>query len=376
MAPHSSIQPFYGALPAEAQAAAGAVMASGQIAAGPLVQDFEAVVGAMVGREPAHVVAISDMTTALVMALHLAGVRPGDDVMTLAFSCMSSNSAAARVGANVIWVDLDPETATMSLDDLTRALTPHTRALMVYHVAGYLAPIEQIAEFCRAHDIVLIEDCNAALGAQDAHRRPAGSTGDFAVCSFYPNRLVNALEGAVLVCPDGAVAARARRLRRYGVNSKTFRDTRGEIDPASDVSEIGWAGSLSQLHAAVGLATATTAPARLTQVRRIADRLHEAAAGATSFRPVRPLAGALPSYWVFLLLAQDRDGLRQHLLDKGIRTTQLHQRNDVYSGFRAVQRDLPGTSRMMEQVLALPCGWWVGEDELDRMTGALSSASR
>lgn len=376
MASQSLIQTFYGGLPAEAQAAAAGLMASGQIAAGPLVQKFEAVIASMVGREPDHVVAVNDMTTALVLALHLAGVQAGDDVMTLAFSCMSSNSAVARVGANAIWVDLDPETATLSLDDLERALTPHTRALMVYHVAGYLAPIQKIADFCRSHGITLIEDCNAALGAQDSQGRPAGSTGDFSVCSFYPNRLVNALEGAVLVCPDVAVAERARRLRRYGVNSGTFRDAHGEIDPASDIPEIGWAASLSQLHAAVGLATSATAPARLMRVRRIADRLHEAAAGATSFCSVRPLAGAVPAYWAFLLLAQDRDVLRQHLLDAGIRTTQLHQRNDVYSGFRAVRRELPGTGRLMEQVLALPCGWWVGEDELDRMTDALSSAPR
>lgn len=376
MTPHTFIEPFHAALPAEAQAAAVAVMASGQIAAGPLVRDFEEAVGAMVGRDSAHVVALSDMTTALVMALHLAGVQPGDDVMTLAFSCMSSNSAAARVGANVIWVDLDPETATVSLQDLAKALTPGTRALMVYHVAGYLAPIQQIAEFCRAHNIVLIEDCNAALGAQDANGRPAGSTGDFAVCSFYANRLVNALDGAVLVCSEMALAERARRLRRYGIDGETFRSPSGEINPASDIPEIGWAGSLSQLHAAVGLASIASAPARLTQIRRAADRLHDASVNATRFRPVRPLAGAFPSYWVFLLLAQDRDRLRQNLLDSGIRTTQLHQRTDCYTGFRAAQRDLPGTSRMMEQVLALPCGWWVADAELDRMAEALASASR
>lgn len=366
------IHPFDGSLSAEAQLAACAVMTSGQIAAGPLVQEFEAAIGGLTRRE--HAVAINDMTTALALALHLAGVGPNDDVMSLAFSCMSSNAAVARVGANIVWVDLDPRTASVSLADLELARTSRTKALMVYHIAGYPAAIREISAFCRLHGIILIEDCNAALGAVDPQGLPVGGTGDFAVCSFYPNRLINAIEGAVLICPSAETAERARRLRRYGIDSATFRDSRGEIDAKSDITEIGWAGSLSQLHAAVGLETAATASTRLTRVRQIAERLNEASSGTKAFWPVQPVANAKPAFWVYLVLTPNRDKLKQHLLNAGIHTTQLHQRNDVYSGFHATQRKLPGTDRLAAQLLALPCGWWIDEAGLDRMFSALVSA--
>lgn len=373
MASSNVILPFNGSLPLEAQVAASAVMASGQIASGPLVAEFESVISSLIKRN--HVVAISDMTAALVLALHLSGVGPEDEVMTIAFSCMSSNSPISRVGAKVKWVDLDPDTATISLDDLASAVTPQTKALFVYHVAGYPAPMAEISAFCQAHRITLIEDCNAALGATDNRGRQVGTTGDFSVYSFYPNRLVSAIEGAALVCPNAETAERARRLRRYGVDTATFRDKRGEINPISDIPEVGWSANLSQLHSAVGLATARTAMARLARVQEIAQELHAATAKASDFRPVRPIQGAVPSYWVFLLLAKNRDRLQQHLLAHGIKTTQLHQRNDVYSGFHAERRALRGTDQLMDQVLALPCGWWLTDDDLYRLIGALASAS-
>ena len=368
----SLITPFHASLPSDAQAEACRIMASGQIAAGPRVEEFETAIAALAGRD--HLVAVSDMTAALVLALHLSGVGPGDEVLTLAFSCMSSNSAVARVGAQVRWVDLDPKTATLSLDDLEAAVTPRTKALMVYHVAGYPAMMAGISDFCRSRGIVLIEDCNAALGAVDEQGRQVGTTGDFAVYSFYPNRLVNALEGAALACPNAEAAGYARRLRRYGVDPTTFRARNGEIDPRSDIPEVGWSASLSQLHAAVGLTTLRTATPRLARIRELAQALHDACADASGFRPVRPLGAAAPAYWVFLLLAEDRESLKNHLAGLGIQTTRLHQRNDVYSGFHAEPRALPGTDLLMRQILALPCGWWVTHEDQARLTAALASA--
>ena len=196
------------------------------------------------------------------------------------------------------------------------------------------------------------------------------------MCSFYPNRLINAIEGAMLICPNGETAERVRQLCRYGIDSATFRDTDGEISPSSDIPEVGWAASLSQLHAAVGLATATTAASRLLRVGQIAEKLHKACRDVKAFRPIQPVLGSQPAYWVFLLLAENRNELKLHLASAGIHTTQLHQRNDVYSGFHAAKRDLPGTSRLQREVLALPCGWWLTDNDLLRLTEALASAPR
>src|SRR6185503_10916748 len=100
----------------------------------------------------------------------------GDEVLTLAVNCMSSNSAIVAAGAMPVWVDVDPSTMTLDIEDARRAVTPRTRALIVYHVAGYPADISAIEAFCSEHDLTLIEDANSAFGGRIGGRQ-IGSLG-------------------------------------------------------------------------------------------------------------------------------------------------------------------------------------------------------
>lgn len=352
------------------EAAALETLRSGQIAAGPKVAQFEQAFALIVDRP--HVVSTSDMTSALVLALHLAGVGPGDDVLTLAYSCLSSNSPIARIGARAVWVDIDPQTASMSPDDLVSAITPRAKAVMVYHVAGYPGHIQAIAAICRARGIALIEDCNAAIGATVADA-PVGGLGDYAVYSLYPNRQINAIEGGVLVCPDAETAARARRLRRFGIEASKFRDGLGEIDPLCDVAEIGWSAALNQLGAAIALEQLPTLASRRQRTFGIADRLRRACSGWQCATAVAAHPGTRPAYWAFLVLAHRRDEAIADLKARGIQVSRLHQRNDIYTGFNALHRELPGTDFFMSRVLAVPCGWWIDEAQAERLTGALQA---
>ena len=198
---------FKPAWSAAAEDAALAVLRSGQIASGPRIDEFQNKLASLVER--AHMVCTNDMTSAMVLSLQLAGVGPGDEVMTLAYSCMSSNSAITRVGAKPVWVDIDPETASLAVTDLARALTPRCKAVTLYHVAGYPGPAEAVAAFCHERGLTFIEDCNNALGATLAGA-PVGRFGDYAVYSFYPNRQINAIEGGAVSCPDADTAVTKR----------------------------------------------------------------------------------------------------------------------------------------------------------------------
>jgi len=347
------------------------VLRSGQIASGGRVASFEAAIAALIGRP--EVVTTDDMTSALMLALHLANVGPGDEVLTMAYSCLSSNSAVVRIGATPVWVDIDPATASMSIDDLKRAITPRTKAVMVYHVAGYPARMTEIAALCRECGIVVIEDCNNALGARLGNA-PVGQIGDFAVYSFYPNRQVNAVEGGALACPSAAVSARARRLRRFGIDAAKFRDRLGEISPVSNVPEIGWSASLSNLNAAIGLAQLPALESQLRRTRDNAARLRDACTGVAGFVPVTAIPGAEPCYWAFLALADRRDERLSRLKKGGVHASKLHHRNDDYTGFAAHRRPLPGTDEFMSRVLALPCGWWLADEEMDRLIEQLRRA--
>ncbi|MFW2851043.1 DegT/DnrJ/EryC1/StrS family aminotransferase [Sphingomonas sp. TX0543] len=346
---------------------------SGRLASGPAVPALEQRLGAYVGDRA--VAAMSDMTQALAMALRLAGVGAGDEVITLAMNCMSSNSAIALVGATPVWVDVDPDTGSIDIADLAACFTERIRAVVVYHLAGYIGDLDAVRSLCDAAGVPLIEDANAALGAEWRGRR-AGTIGDFAVFSFYANRQVNGIEGAALVCAREEDAARVRILRRFGIDTARFRTPDGEIDPALDVAEIGVASSLTNVNATLADHAMNDLDARLARNRSNVERLSAELADVPGLRFVAELQGARGVFWVALVRSTTRDRLMTGLKSAGIQCSRLHQRNDVYTGFHANRRNLPGTTMLEKEMLALPCGWWLSHDELDRIVAAVRQSAQ
>jgi dTDP-4-amino-4,6-dideoxygalactose transaminase len=350
-----------------------AVMAGGQLSSGPNVRELENRLAEYLGRS--HVVAMGDATNALALAMRLAGVGPGDSVMAMAYNCLSSTAAIAQCGATPAWVDIDPKRACMSVADCEAAITPRTKALIVYHVAGYPAPMRELCNFSRDHGIVLIEDANCALGAWLCDRK-IGSFGDFAVFSFYANRQVNGIDGALLVCPNELTAKSASRLRRYGIDAETFRDELGEINPTSDIPKIGVYSPLNNLNASLALGHLDTLDERLFRVRENVAQLMTGLSGIESIRPISWPSVSKPSFWVWLVCCDRRDHVLRMLKQRGIQCSKLHHPNDAYSGFAPASQVLSGTRVFASEVMGIPCGWWLSGDDISRIVGAVVDICR
>jgi len=360
----ANIPLFHCAISDEIIAKATSVMQSGQLAAGPHVAALEEEISAFMGGLPA--VAMGDMTHALTVALQLAGVGSGDDVMTLSYNCMSSNGAISAAGAVPVWIDIDPRSASFSPADAAKALTPRTKAVVVYHVAGYPANLTAIRRFCDEQGLPLIEDANNALGAT-FDGAPVGTIGDFAVFSFYANRQINAIDGAILVTRNPEHAAEARKLRRFGIDVARFRDANGEINPETDIPVIGTSSPLTNFNAILAREGLVTLSARVNRNRENVRQLEEAISGLEGIRSIQAIPGAQPCYWVWLVCADDRDKLLKDLKTAGIGCSKLHQPNHIYTGFQPSARSLPETERFMKNVLAIPCGWWLDYQAITRI---------
>jgi perosamine synthetase len=356
----------------EMEAAAIAVLRSGRIGSGEYVAQFEAGISHIVGQP--NVVSTVDMTSALFLALHLAGVGTGDQVLTTAFACMSTNSAIAQCGAVPVWVDVQSQSIEIDLQDLTSKIGLKTKAIILYHLAGYPQPVEALARLCNERGIALIEDCDNALFASN-NGLHVGSHGDFAVYSFYPTRQINTTEGGALVCKHPEMASRARKLRRFGIDSNTFRTTDGEINPSSDIPEIGWSFTMNNLCAALGCAQLLTAEGRVTKTRSNVALLEKRLTGLHGIQAVPVGAGALPAYWGLLLFANHRDDVLRALKRKGVMASTMHMRNDLYSGFHANGGDsLQNTMYLQDHILGLPCGWWLTDSDLEAISFAVEHA--
>jgi perosamine synthetase len=321
-----------------------------------------------------NVVSMVDMTSAIFLALHLAGVSKGDEVLTTAFACMSTNSAIAQCGAVPVWVDVKPQSIEIDLDDLIRKVGTKTKAVILYHVAGYPGPAKELAALCQERGIALIEDCDNALFAyRDAV--PVGFHGDFAVYSFYPTRQINTTEGGALVCKSDEMAVRARKLRRFGIDPATFRNAIGEISPSSDIPEIGWAFTMNNLCAALGYAQLSTAQSRALKTQNNAAKLTQLVSELKGVRVVPVVPGSLPAYWVILLFVDKRDALLESMKRQGVMASCLHHRNDTYSGFGTVaSHHLPNTTYLQDHILAIPCGWWLVDEDLYVIAKTLTNA--
>lgn len=348
----------------ETEAVALEVLRSAQITNGPKVEELEHAFSTIVGRK--NIVSTNNLTSAIFLALRLAGVRSGDEVATIAFSCLQSNSPIAQLGASPIWIDIVPATMSMSLEDLAAKLKPSVKAVMVYHVAGYPSDTRSIASLCQERGIPLIEDCNNAIGAT-INGLPVGIFGEYAVYSFYPNRQINGIEGGMLATPNLEIAAHAARLRRFGIDLPSFRDSRGEINPCTDVPEIGWSSALSNLNAAVALSQLSTLNDRKVLTEASAQRLANGLSGLRRLRVVQPIPGGTSAFWGFLVLSEDRDALMAYLRVHGIKSSTLHHRNDWYTGFNTLPANLPGTELVMSQLLALPCGYWLTNSQINQL---------
>lgn len=347
------------------EALATDVLRSGQIASGSFVKQFTEGFGKLIGNP--NVVTLNDMSSAIQIALHLSDVKKGDEVLTTAFACMSTNAPISTAGANPVWVDVDSETGLMDPNSLRKAITAKTKAVIVYHVAGYPAKIKEIAEICREFGLKLIEDCNNALLAS-VNGELVGSFGDFAIYSFYPNRQINALEGGALVCRDTKDVERAVRLRRFGIDLNKFRDRDGEIDPNCDIPEIGWSAMLNNLNSAMGYLQLSMVGERISKTRENVSLLIEKLKNIDELKIVAPNSDCIPAYWVMLLRLKNRDKVLRKLKEKNINVSKLHHRTDLYSGFGTESAYLPSTRQFTDEVLALPCGWWLSSSQIETIT--------
>ncbi|OWK27832.1 DegT/DnrJ/EryC1/StrS family aminotransferase [Sphingomonas dokdonensis] len=357
----------------EADEAAIVTLRSGQIASGANVEAFRSALADTIDN-PA-VVTTSDMSMAITIALRLAGVGPGHEVIASPFACLSTNAPIALSGARLRWADVDPATGAIDVGDVRRLIGPATKAVVVYHLAGYPGPARELAALCQEAGIALIEDCDNALGAT-RDGRPVGSDGDHAIYSFYPNRQVNGIEGGAIASRNPADTARAARLRRFGIDPVRFRAANGEIADDADVTEIGWSGSMSNLNAAVAKAQIAALPNRLAGTRANARQLEQRLADIPGITPFAALPGADPVYWGLMVRAAQRDTLLMRLKEAGVLASLLHQRNDRYSGMPAERRTLPGVDEIERDVLAIPCGWWLKPADLDRIEEAVATALR
>ncbi|MEV6641000.1 DegT/DnrJ/EryC1/StrS family aminotransferase [Amycolatopsis sp. NPDC051371] len=338
------------------------VLRSGAIAQGPMVKRFEDAFAAVSGTK--HAVAVNNGTTALVAALQVLGLRPGDEVVTSPFTFVATLNAILEAGATVRFADIRRDDFALDPDAVAAAVTDRTKALMPVHLYGQTADMGKLGPLAAEHGLGIVEDAAQAVGAT-FEGKPAGSFG-IGCFSLYATKNITTAEGGVITTDDDALADRLRVLRNQGMRARYQYEVAGHNYRMTD------------LHAAVGIPQLAKLD-QLTAARQAnAKRLSDGLAGTPGLDLPQVLPGREHVWHQYTVLVGphamlSRDEFAAALTERGIGNGIYYPKvvfdYACYQGHPQVPdarvEDFPVARTVADQAISLPVHPHLTESDLD-----------
>jgi len=295
-------------------------------------------------------------TDACRLALQGAGVGPGDEVITVAWTFIGTIAAIIHAGATPVLVDIEPEHLCMDPAAVEAALTPRTKAIFPVHIYGHPCDMGALREIADRHGLLLIEDASHAHGAEWQGKR-AGSLGEAAAFSCYMSKNLGAYgEAGLVTTNDEAIAERVRLLRNHGYISRY------------EHSLVGYNSRLDEIQAAVLRVKLARLPESVEKRRRQAEFYRRALADTPLTLPCEA-PGLRHCWYMFNTRAPRRDDLAAFLEARGIATGQHYRvpvhRQPALIPYGADRYSLPETDRAAEEILILPCHHYLSDEQIE-----------
>jgi dTDP-4-amino-4,6-dideoxygalactose transaminase len=355
------------------------VLRSGQYIGGPQIKQFEDSFAASVSCR--HAVGCNSGTDALILALRALGIGPGDEVITCSFSFFATAEAISAVGATPVFVDVDPTTYLIDLDQIEAAVTPATKALMPVHLFGRPVDMDRLMAIAEAHALKVVEDCAQATGAH-WNGKPVGSFGDVGCFSFFPTKNLGAAgDGGAATSNDDALAQTMHELAVHGMPKRYLH------------TALGYNSRLDAIQAAVLNVKLPKLEEWISNRTAIAARYREALADLSGL--TLPTADDGHSWNQFVVRIGScptgqplcnarcspsatsgshglpesccRDWLKQTLMERGVNTIIYYpipiHRQPAYADLGLQQGSLPVTEQLCSQVLSLPIFPELGQEQ-------------
>lgn len=346
----------------EEERAVAEAMRSGWLASGPKIAAFEKGFRGLVGAPGA--VATSSCTAALHLSLVVAGVKPGDEIITSPITWASSTNTMVNMGAVPVFTDVEPDTFNMSAESLRNKITGRTKAIMPVHIAGHPADLEAIHAIAAEHGIPVIEDAAHAMGAS-YHGQKIGTLSPFNCFSFYATKNITTMEGGMITVQDEAMVERLRFLATNGMSTTAWeRYGRSSAAAPAQVVEPGFKYLMSNVHAAMGVEQLKKF-SRFQQARKRLAHLYTMALQELDEIICPSVREDIEHAWHLYIirfrlekLKQTRDELAHELRRENIGSgihfygLHLHPFYQQTYGFRA--EDLPAATLASDSILSLP----------------------
>jgi dTDP-4-amino-4,6-dideoxygalactose transaminase len=347
---------------------------------GPRTAEFEeAFAGALGAR---HAVAVSSCTAALHLAYIAAGIGPGDEVIVPSYTMAATVSPVLHAGGTPVFADvIGIHDLSIDPDHVEALMTPRTKAVVVVHFAGYPAPVDRLAALCSGRGLALIEDAaHAPLASLEG--RSLGTWGLAGAFSFFPNKILSAGEGGMLVTDDDEVAASARLRRSHAMTAGTWDRHRGHASKY-DVVALGYNYRIDETRSALLLSRFRRIEHDIAARRRLTARYRAALSGLEGVVvPYEDDQADVSSCYVMPIMLADPERQRSVRLamrtGHGVQTSLLYPPVHMFSAYRERFPDvsLPRTELAGHSEVTLPLFPHMTEDQQDRVIDALATELR
>lgn len=327
------------------------------LGAGPMVSKFEKAYADFVKAK--HAIAVNSGTAALHLAVAAADVKPGDEVIVPSFTFVATAEVIVALKAKPVFVDIDPETYNISAEEIAKAITKKTKAIVPVDLYGLPADMKPIREIADRHGLKIIEDSAQAHGASYMGK-PPGTFADIACWSFYASKNMTTGEGGMITTNDDKLANKIRSMRSHG-----------EVEKYMSVM-LGYNYRMPEIEAAIGYVQLKRLPEFLEKRRKNAKKLAEKLKKANRLRLPKEPEGYRHSWYLFTVRLKnakraERDKIVKELKREGI-GAEVYYSNPIhmmpfYKKFR--KRSLLETEKVSEQVFSLPVHPGVTAEQLD-----------
>ncbi|MYG00298.1 DegT/DnrJ/EryC1/StrS family aminotransferase [Candidatus Poribacteria bacterium] len=353
------------------------VLASKWISSGARVREFERAFAEYLGVK--HAIAVSSCTAALHLSLVVSGISTGDEVITTPYTFTATAEAIRYVGAKPVFVDIEPDTLNINIDNIENAITPKTKAVIPVHIAGLPCDMNALQNICQKHNLILIDDAAHALPTQ-YNGQFIGNLGNLSAFSFYANKNLTTAEGGMITTNNDAYAGQLQTMRLHGIDKDAWsRQSRRSVW-RYDITSEGYKYNMTDIQAAMGLCQLMKLNKQHERRRNIAgiyqNELQKIPQISPPFVPENENEHSWHLY-IIQLQETDRDEfvdtLRAENIECSVHYIPLHLFDFYQKQYGYNVGDFPRAEEVFDRVVSLPLHPGLSNDDVYTVIEAISN---
>ena len=362
------LRPF---MPPEVTQGLPNVLESGWIGEGPRVKEFEEALVPYIGTR--RITCVNSGTSAISLALHLAGVDRGDEVITTPMTCAATNLPILHRGAIPRWADIGSANGLIDPASVEELITSRTRAILCVDWLGCPCNYDELTRIAAKHSLPLIADCAQSLGATYKSRF-VSALADFSCFSFQAVKTITTGDGGALTTQSDPQSERAKRLRWFGIDRQVKHQSPRPWE--YDIVETGYKYHMNDIAAYIGLCQLKYLDQLIHLQRDNAAYFSEYLRNLDGIELLDPPEGSHSSYWLYGLLVRRRDAFIGHMMQHNIQVCPVHQSNLKLSIFKNGGHSPPHVKQFDERLVCIPNGYWVSRDDRERIVHRIRCFSK